>query len=715
MSHLALHSLIGQLRRVVGPPAGLAPAPSPTDAELLERFVHQRDAAAFELLVWRHQRLVFGVCRRVLRDLADAEDAFQATFLALVRKAGSISKRQALAGWLYQVAHRIACRAQVNIGRRARRELGGTDLTGAPDRREGVAGDDLWQVLDRELQRLPAKYREPIVLCYLEGKTYDEAAQHLGCGRGTISTRLTRARELLRARLTRRGLTLSATAMATALCEQAAAAGAPATLVAATLQTITSPGGAVPVTVAALTDGALQAMFWSKMKTYLGVTVVTAIFGVSGALLWPNLGPTAQAQDKGSGGVLVAPSDATQDTWRLRTTLELGDENTIVTISPDGKTLAAAGGNKTARVRLWDVTSGKEIANVRAQDRTIRSVTFSPDGRQLVTGGLEAAGQSDQERGLITVWDVASKKIVTTVTDPQAPVVLVQVKDDRLIAVNSDGILRILDPRGKEARWINLAATELHVAAMSPDQKVLAVVQADGTVSLVDLGSGTVTRRLLGLTETPSAIAFSPDGKRLAVTLGKAKKARAVHLWDVDTGKGILDLNDRQTIRSLAFSPDGKVLATGGDDRTVRLWDLATGKELALLGGHDGPVVVVIFSADGRFLATGGDRTVRIWEMATAKAPAEADSGVSPRLTSLVGALLKTKKSDEQIIEALCLATLARLPADAEAKLMLKHLAGAKDRREALLDVVHALVSSLEFRANVEELSKQGLQLGGKK
>ena len=94
MSHLALHSLVGQLRRVVGPPAGVAPAPSPTDAELLGRVVHQRDAAAFELLVWRHQRLVFGVCRRVLRDVADAEDAFQATFLALVRKAGSIGRRE---------------------------------------------------------------------------------------------------------------------------------------------------------------------------------------------------------------------------------------------------------------------------------------------------------------------------------------------------------------------------------------------------------------------------------------------------------------------------------------------------------------------------------------------------------------------------------------------------------------------------------------------
>src|SRR5437660_12173393 len=144
MATAPLTTVVRHLRRVLAAPAG----PTPTDTELLERFVRQRDAAAFELLVWRHQRLVFGVCRRVLRDTHDAEDAFQATFLTLVRKAGTISRRQALAGWLYQVAYRIACRAQAKISQRARSEQSGADLTAAPGASVEGMQRDWWPVLD---------------------------------------------------------------------------------------------------------------------------------------------------------------------------------------------------------------------------------------------------------------------------------------------------------------------------------------------------------------------------------------------------------------------------------------------------------------------------------------------------------------------------------------------------------------------------------------
>ena len=165
------------------------------DAELLARFAATGDEAAFELLVRRHQRLVFDVCRRVSRDHHDAEDAFQATFLALARKAGGIGKREAVAGWLFRVAYRAALAASAGRARRAARErpvaaaeaaATPADPAAAPERREA------WAAVDEEVSRLPERFRAAVVLCYLEGKTVDEAARLLGCPRGTVASRLAR-------------------------------------------------------------------------------------------------------------------------------------------------------------------------------------------------------------------------------------------------------------------------------------------------------------------------------------------------------------------------------------------------------------------------------------------------------------------------------------------------------------------------------------------
>src|SRR6266852_5131133 len=200
-----LRALLQHLRRIVGPQAG-----GLADAHLLDRFVNGRDEAAFEVLVWRHGPMVLSVCRRVLRHEQDAEDAFQATFLTLVRKAHSIGKRQALASWLYKVAFRIALEAKTLAAKRKLRETKNplapeTEATQA----ETAASGDLRAVLDQEVHRLPDKYRTPLILCYFEGKTYEEVARELGCPKGTVSIRLMRARELLRPRLERRGLALS--------------------------------------------------------------------------------------------------------------------------------------------------------------------------------------------------------------------------------------------------------------------------------------------------------------------------------------------------------------------------------------------------------------------------------------------------------------------------------------------------------------------------
>ncbi|HEV3256723.1 MAG TPA: sigma-70 family RNA polymerase sigma factor, partial [Gemmataceae bacterium] len=161
-----------------------------TDAELLGRFVSGRDEAAFELLVRRHEGMVFSVCRRVLQDVHDAEDAFQATFLALARKGGRIARRQAVAGWLYRVACRMALTVRADRTRRTTREqpIQATRDVAAPLRADlAPEWGELRGILDEELNRLPERFRTPTVLCYLEGKSVGEAARQLGCPRGTVA------------------------------------------------------------------------------------------------------------------------------------------------------------------------------------------------------------------------------------------------------------------------------------------------------------------------------------------------------------------------------------------------------------------------------------------------------------------------------------------------------------------------------------------------
>jgi RNA polymerase sigma factor (sigma-70 family) len=286
-------NLLRLLLRGTRPIDGL-PAGGLSDAELLERFVSQRDAAAFEVLLWRHGPMVLGVCRRLLRHEHDAEDAFQATFLTLAKKAGSIGRREACAAWLHRVACHVALNARAATAVRTRRERPWRDVA-AGDDHDDLVWRDLRPVLDEEVRRLPAKYRTPFVLCYLEGKTNDEAARQLGCPTGTVLSRLARARERLRTCLTRRGVTLSAGALAVALAGSASAASVPAGLVETIARAVSavSAGKAVAAVaggrVAALMQGVLRTMFFAKLRVVLAVVLATGVsgLGVGTLIYWP--------------------------------------------------------------------------------------------------------------------------------------------------------------------------------------------------------------------------------------------------------------------------------------------------------------------------------------------------------------------------------------------------------------------------------------------
>jgi RNA polymerase sigma factor (sigma-70 family) len=261
-----------------------------TDQQLLEDFLGRRDPAAFAALVRRHGRMVLSVCQRILDNAHDAEDAFQATFLVLVRKARSIRKREAVGSWLYGVAHRVALRARADAARRRKHERQVRDRF--TDRRGGDgAGLDARPLLDEEVNRLPEKYRQPIVLCYFEGKTYEEAARLLGWPAGTVSVRLARARDLLGSRLARRGLTVASAALSALLAEGAASAIVPPLLAEATIQTVLritagSAAAGISAHVIALTEGVVRAMLQRKLKALAGILLAVTVLGGGAGMIY---------------------------------------------------------------------------------------------------------------------------------------------------------------------------------------------------------------------------------------------------------------------------------------------------------------------------------------------------------------------------------------------------------------------------------------------
>jgi len=265
------------LRWRVEPPAGEA-----TDRQLLQRFAQSRDQDAFAALVRRHGPMVLAVGRRMLHDASAADDAFQATFLVLARKAAAPGWGPCVGSWLYQVAHRCAAKMRVTAARRRRHE---SQVTAMPAADASTTTDqhELRRLLDDELTRLPDKYRAALVLCYLEGKSNEEAARLLNWPVGTVYSRLARARSLLRERLSRRGLALSASVLAAELATQTATASLPAALLEATVEgATTAAAGALSAPAAAVAEGVLTAMFVTKCKIAGLLVLALTLVGSAG-------------------------------------------------------------------------------------------------------------------------------------------------------------------------------------------------------------------------------------------------------------------------------------------------------------------------------------------------------------------------------------------------------------------------------------------------
>jgi RNA polymerase sigma factor (sigma-70 family) len=279
-------------------------AASRTDGQLLASFIYQKDEAAFETLVHRHGPMVFGVCRRVVGNHHDAEDAFQASFLVLARKASSVRPRERVANWLHGVALRTAMKAKALSAKRRGREKQVTEMP-EPEVAQQGQWRDLQPLLDQELNGLPENYRLPILLCDLEGKTIKEATQRLGWPQGTLAGRLARGRKLLATRLASRGVVLSGGSVAAVISQNVASAGVPLLLLNSTVKAVAmiaagqaTVAGMVPAKVAILTEGVLKAMLLTKLKTIMAAFLVVAAVGFGGDLLSRSTTAAGQTADE---------------------------------------------------------------------------------------------------------------------------------------------------------------------------------------------------------------------------------------------------------------------------------------------------------------------------------------------------------------------------------------------------------------------------------
>jgi RNA polymerase sigma factor (sigma-70 family) len=299
-----------------------------SDRQLLKRFSAARDEAAFTALVERHGPLVLGVCRRVLQNSQDAEDAFQATFLVLARKAGAMGWQETIGPWLFRVAQRIAIKMRSQRTRRLGSETPLSSLSSAGAGADPENSVDVHQsptvtavqkeaarYLDEELDRLPVKYRSPLILCYFQGKTNEQAARELGWPAGSISRHLARARELLRERLVRRGVGCTSAALAGLLVTQELSAAVPPALAQTTAHAgllffgRTATAGLISTNALTLAEGMLRTMTVTNLKMAVGVLLVLGVVGFGAGQAVQRDGPGSAVQDPKKGPQIKAADE----------------------------------------------------------------------------------------------------------------------------------------------------------------------------------------------------------------------------------------------------------------------------------------------------------------------------------------------------------------------------------------------------------------------
>lgn len=366
------------------PPYNAAPQHLATDSDLLTAYVESRDTGAFELLLARHGPMVMATCRRILRNDHDADDAFQATFLVLARKSRSISPREMVANWLYGVAFRCSLKVRTIGHKRATRERHFKIMPELPVQEQDPARQDLLTLLDGELNRLPDKYRLPIILCDLEGLTHGDAARQLGWPVGTLSGRLWRARKRLAERITRRGLAVSVASLATFLSANEGIVEVPAALFKSTakvagLVATDSVANAESLGIATIAQGVIKTMWFARVRV-VAIWILPCVVAALGLTGWsflkaaPPSGESAHPPVRAVSGEAAKRKalDELQGDWLCIAAERKGSEvpavkvkasELLFSISGEAVTLdrATAAEKATAKIRLDPSADPKEL------------------------------------------------------------------------------------------------------------------------------------------------------------------------------------------------------------------------------------------------------------------------------------------------------------------------------------------------------------------
>lgn len=557
-----------------------------TDGQLLHDYVSRHEEVAIAALVRRHGPMVWGVCRRVLRNYHDAEDAFQATFLVLLRRAASITSPELLANWLYGVAHQTALKARATTATRRARERQVINMP-EPAATEGDLWHGLQPLLDQELSRLPGKYRVAIVLCDLKGKTRKEAARQLGVPEGTLAARVARGRAMLTKRLARHGAVVSGGLLATMLAQNAAA-GVPTAVVGSTIKAVTvvaagqtAAAGVISVKVAALMEGVLKTMLLTKLKLIAAVLVVVALLGIAvGTSVVSALGqapadpkaPRSPAASKsarvekpqpaGPGTLLLVRADsiaALTPEGKKLAEFSAPDETRLsgnARLSPDGARVAFVL-NKEQGLRPPRRVGEQEDATPYPYQVVIRKIgadkplvmidmpcallclcCWSPDGKQLVAARMTGPGDNAAFENVLT----------DAVTGQSEPLVLPA--GTRVLDCSQNGKTFVVQEYDRKAKKNRLGLAARGEEAVNP---------------LCDL------RSRYPLDHRHEA-RLSPDGKQVLFIDADPENDKVAHKWGRSARPYLLDVATRKRMpldnfptnaqaTGVAWSPNGKRVA----------------------------------------------------------------------------------------------------------------------------------------------------------
>jgi RNA polymerase sigma factor (sigma-70 family) len=591
MNDAQLGPLVRHVRRLVEAQA----TKDLSDAQLLDRFVNDRDEAAFAALMRRHGGLVWLVCRQVLHQEQDAEDAFQASFLVLALKAASLRREHGLGNWLYSVAYRVAMNAKRKAIRRKTHESRKAAAT-PPAQPTDDALHELQSLLHEEINHLQVKYRLPLVLCGLEGKSRSEAAKELGWKEGTVSGRLARARKMLQERLARRGVALAAAWTATTLSAETGAAVIPSALARATIdgalylaagKVLTA--GVVSSQAISLMKGTVKALLLAKLKLTVTFVLGLGLFGIGAGMAAYEAFTHYPSQFSGESEASASDEIPAPQAKQSRVDL-YGDS------LPEG-IIARLG---TVRFRQDDV----------------EAMALSPDGRVLIThsrsGGSICAWQADSGKSL---WRIKHGWMTSATFSPDGRF-LAEVFDCRY-ENRSEEFSRIYLRDSKDGKLLHRFPKEggfpftIWDAIFSPDSKIIAASDR-GTIYLWSTETGRQLVKWASPIPADAVIRFSPDGKTLITASGGTTIGR----WDVTkcVKTSTIELKPKETYWHQAMSEDGRLLAVSAGltgpvpafgpvrTATLQLFDTTTGKERCKFEGDTTGIEELVLSRDGSTL-----------------------------------------------------------------------------------------------------------------